>query len=66
MRVSERDWLILRGRLRAFVSAAALPVVIGSMAATVAADPREDDEQADRTARSLPEDGSARPREAAG
>lgn len=30
--MSERDWLILRGRLRAFVSAAALPVVIGSMA----------------------------------
>jgi hypothetical protein len=34
MLVPERDWLILRGRLRAFASIAALPLVLGMAAAS--------------------------------
>jgi hypothetical protein len=54
MRVSERDWLILRGRLRAFVSAAALPVLIGSMS-SFSAGAREDEDHGERADRSVPE-----------
>lgn len=60
MRVSERDWLILRGRLRAFVSAAALPVVLGSMG-LAAGTRQQEEEQGESTVPSLG-DGNAAPR----
>lgn len=46
MHVAKRDWLILRGRLRAYVSLAILPISIGAMGGC-ALDPADDDADED-------------------
>lgn len=44
MKVPERDWLLLRARLRAFASAVALPVVVATSSGC-SRDVAEDDEK---------------------
>jgi hypothetical protein len=53
MHVSKRDWLILRGRLRAYASVALLPLSLGILAGRnldAAGDGADDEESAESCA----------------